>query len=140
MLMHGNAMKMQFKQTRLFMILMFLRPFDWRTYLAYTLPTQLLISVQKFCCLSIAAVKFRSVEYRNHVYKRSTPKRHRIPTPFLGRVTTPLPVGTEPIMVVELTESIENLGRKLQVGQDTILVICHVVRNTRETRREILLV
>ncbi|KRX23794.1 hypothetical protein T07_3173 [Trichinella nelsoni] len=82
--------------------------------LAYTLPTQLRIPMQKFCCLSIAAVKFRSVEYRNHVYKRSTPKRHHIPTPFLGRVTTPLPVGTEPIMVVELTESIENLGRKLQ--------------------------
>ncbi|KRZ53153.1 hypothetical protein T02_6042 [Trichinella nativa] len=105
-------------------------------YAASHFRAEILLLIHRGCQIPIS----RCLQAIYHVYKRSTPKRHRIPTPFLGRVTTPLPVGTEPIMVVELTESIENLGRKLQVGQDTILVICHVVRNTRETRREILLV
>ncbi|KRZ10783.1 hypothetical protein T11_10163 [Trichinella zimbabwensis] len=70
-------------------------------------------------------------------YERSIPKCHRIPTPFPGRVTTSLPVGTEPIWVVELTESIDNAGRKPQAGQDSVRVIFHIVRNTRQTHLKV---
>ncbi|KRZ66454.1 hypothetical protein T10_12222 [Trichinella papuae] len=65
-----------------------------------------LIRIYSVIINTIAFLKY--IQVQEPCYERSIPKCHRIPTPFPGRVTTSLPVGTEPIWVVELTESIDN--------------------------------